>query len=348
MSRNRIASGAIEITDFCNLKCVHCYVGEVCNPVHMKLNNIFYLIDEFINYGANHIVISGGEPLLHPNIEDIINTIGTKYANTPFVLTTNGSFLNKKNLDMIKKYTNIQIQISLDGATKEVHESQHGENTYENIMFALEHLKGIRRERKILHMTVSKLNYKECVKVAQMADIYNTEISYSYVCRVGRAKCNWDSLKMSLAQQMFVNEEINMYARRSTRDITPPQSILSCPFESEEYIFGTTIHTNGDVDICTCLDGKYLIGNAFNQSFYDIINSSTIDMLTKQIVERKNKLKSTKCQDCITAFRCRQGCIGRAAHLGDKFGLDGECQYRKALMFKNYYLSLIKKGVLND
>ncbi|MBQ6687475.1 MAG: radical SAM protein [Bacilli bacterium] len=343
MRRTRIASGGIEITDYCNLKCMHCYIGEIENPIHMELDNIIYLIDVLIKYQAEYIVISGGEPFMHPFIDDIIDIIGTNYQNIPFIITTNGSFLDKKHLDQIIKYENIQIQISLDGVTKEVHEQQHGENTFDKIIEVLEYLKCVKRRRKILRMTVSKVNYKECVKFAELADYFNMDTSFAYVTKVGRANENWDNLKMSLAQQIYVNEEIRKYAEKSNIDIIPPQSVLNCPFESFEHIFSVTIHTNGDVDICTCLDGKYIVGNAFKNDFCNIINSNTIDLLTTKILQRKNQLKFTECKDCIINFRCQQGCIGRATYLGDEFGLDDQCDYRRALMFKNYYIRFNNK-----
>lgn len=348
MSRTKIASGGIEITDFCNLNCLHCYIGENKDPIHIDLNKILYIIDEFIKYKADYVVISGGEPFMHPNIDEIIDIIGVKYLDVPFIITTNGSFLNKYYIDKIKKYENIQIQISLDGATKEIHEQQHGQDTFDNIYRMLEYLKDVKRERKIIRMTVSKINYKDCVKVAELSDHFNTDISYSYVCKVGRANENWDKLKMSLAQQMYVNEEIKKYSRKTNRDIAPPQSVLTCPFESYEHIFGATVHTNGDVDICTCLDGKYVAGNIFNNEFSEILNSTTINILTKKILERKEKLKLSECKDCVINFKCQQGCIGRATYLGDEFGLDDQCNYRKALMFKNYYMRLNRKGVKHD
>lgn len=344
MSRTKIASGGIEITDFCNLNCLHCYIGKVQTPKHIDLNRLLYIVDEFIKYKADYVVISGGEPFMHPQIDKIIDEIGKKYCYFPFIITTNGSFLNDYYINKIKKYKNIQLQISLDGATKRVHEQQHGSDTFCKIYKVLKRLKNVSRERKIIRMTVSKINYRDCVEVAKLSDRFNTDISYSYVCKIGRANQNWDKLRMSLAQQMYVDEEIKRYSKISGRIIVPPQSVLTCPFESYNHIFGATVHTNGDVDICTCLDGKYIVGNIFQDQFSEILNSATIDTLTQKILSRKEKLKSSKCNNCIINFKCQQGCIGRATYLGDEFGLDDQCDYRKALMFKNFYMHLNKKN----
>lgn len=85
------------------------------------------------------------------------------------------------------------------------------------------------------------------------------------------------------------------------------------------------------------------MGNIFNNEFVEILNSNTIVILTKKILDRKERLKKSECKDCEINFKCQQGCIGRTTYLGDEFGLDDQCDYRKALAFKNYYMRLSKK-----
>jgi len=95
--RTRIQSGGLEITERCNLNCLHCYKGDIKSPLEMKYEHISYFIDQFIKYGANEIVITGGEPLCHPDINKIIQDIAIKYSNIGFVITTNGTCSPKKS-----------------------------------------------------------------------------------------------------------------------------------------------------------------------------------------------------------------------------------------------------------
>lgn len=343
--RNRIQSGGLEITNCCNLKCIHCYLGDSCEkPIFMDYDRIIFFINQFIKYKARHVIISGGEPLLHPDIELLIQDFGTRYSETQFIITTNGSFLDDHIVDVLRLFKNIQIQISLDGAIKETHERQHGINTFDNIIKALDYMIDLPRERKILHMTISQINYKECTQVAELASRFNTLVNYTYVCKVGNAAQNWDKLKMTLAQQIYANETVLRYARSHLdQNIRAPRSILKCPFEFTDYIFGVDIHPNGDVDICTCLDGEYIIGNAYLDNFETFLNSPKIDSLAERIIERKSVLRETKCKGCSALNRCNQGCIGRAQSLGNEFGLDDQCDYRKALQFKNLFFYAEKK-----
>ena len=100
---------------------------------------------------------------------------------------------------------------------------------------------------------------------------------------------------MSLAQLVGVNEEVYRYsAKYPEQKVIPPKSILSCPFENPNYIFGLNIQTDGSVNICTCLDSEYIIGNAYTESFSEFLNSKNIELLCRRINERKEILKNTE------------------------------------------------------
>ena len=61
-------------------------------------------------------------------------------------------------------------------------------------------------------------------------------------------------------------------------------------------------------------------------------------VIDKKTTFRKELLRSTKCIGCSALQKCQQGCIGRAARNGDEMGLDDQCDYRRALQFKNLFL----------
>ena len=343
--RDRIQSGGLEITEQCNLKCIHCYKGDIETPLQMNYKHISYFIEQFIKYGANEIVITGGEPFCHPDINKIIEDIDIKYSDIGFVITTNGTLLSEEVICSLKSIKNLRIQISLDGANLDSHEMQHGKNTFDQIINKLELLSELPRNRKVIRMAISKINYKECLKVATIAKKFNTEVHFTYVSKIGRAEKNWAILKLSLAQQIFVNEIINEYKRENPDELViAPHSVQSCPFEDPNYIFGLSINPKGEVSVCTCLDSAYTIGNAYEDDFLDIINSPQIDILCQKINERKTQLKNTFCKECSANIRCRQGCIGRSNMQNPhNYELDDQCEFRRALQFKNLYFLLRKR-----
>ena len=349
-SMRYINTGGIEITDHCNLNCIHCYAdGKTNQTSFMKYETIIHLIEQLILYKASFITITGGEPLLHPEIEKIIDYLGTSCSSTKFYIATNGTILGDQLIDILKKYDNIFIQISLDGACKKTHEEQHGLNTFDKIIETLNKMYYFPRDRKIVRMTISKVNYKECVRVAEIARQYNAKTSFAYVCNVGRARENWSSLEMNLAQKLYANEILIQYSKMHPEEqVRAPVSVQSCSFNDTNSNLNITIHIDGSVDICACLDSGYIIGNAYTDTFFTMLSSKKIGDLVAKTQERTEKIKSTYCINCPAINKCRQGCIGRAQMNGNEMGNDGECPYRKALLFKNLFMYATKKEGWNE
>jgi hypothetical protein len=77
----------IDITNACNIQCKYCYHKNT--PEHRSIPDI---MDELSRVDTNIIILSGGEPTLHPQINDIIDTLHGKEV---FVLT-NGTMINTK------------------------------------------------------------------------------------------------------------------------------------------------------------------------------------------------------------------------------------------------------------
>ncbi len=104
------------ITPVCNYKCKHCEVsapGSACRE--MTLEQCKYVISEIERAGIRSVTITGGEPLIRKDLEEIIACL----AKSNIALTkvyTNGALLNDKTLDMFEQYgMHPNFQISFDG-----------------------------------------------------------------------------------------------------------------------------------------------------------------------------------------------------------------------------------------
>jgi len=114
----------IEPVSRCNFRCSMCQVSEWQGGKRaddMPFNDYKQLIEKF--YGLVEVKIQGlGEPLFHPNLFDMIALACKKDIWTR--LTTNASLLHLKN--NYKKLIDAnpgEVQVSIDGATKEVFEN---------------------------------------------------------------------------------------------------------------------------------------------------------------------------------------------------------------------------------
>jgi len=114
------------MTQRCNLKCVHCYAHAVEPSNHkdpISTEQAKVMIDDLAQFGAPVILFSGGEPLVR---EDLVEL--AKYATSKgmrAVISTNGTLITKAKARELKEVGLSYVGISLDGA-EAVHDKFRG------------------------------------------------------------------------------------------------------------------------------------------------------------------------------------------------------------------------------
>lgn len=123
----------IYLTDKCNLSCPHCYRNNsTLAKNELSLEQWMDLIDEFSSLGGKKITISGGEPLLHKDIDIIIKRI--KDRGMSVTVLSNGTFWDKRfnseeGINVIKSID--EIQLSLDGFDEDSNGIMRGIGNFE-------------------------------------------------------------------------------------------------------------------------------------------------------------------------------------------------------------------------
>lgn len=114
----RFAKIGVSITNYCTFNCEGCnmLMPYYKKPKHYDIRSIEEDFDEFfrmVDY-VNLVSIIGGEPLLHPNVSELLEYLGRNYRKKigKIQLITNGSIVPKRKLlEVILKY-NVEIRIS--------------------------------------------------------------------------------------------------------------------------------------------------------------------------------------------------------------------------------------------
>jgi len=85
----------ISITQRCNLRCPYCHrEGEVASPsIEMTRDEIVRVVGIAVGLGISRVKLTGGEPLLRPDILDIVKGITKLRGLKDFSMTTNGTNL---------------------------------------------------------------------------------------------------------------------------------------------------------------------------------------------------------------------------------------------------------------
>jgi MoaA/NifB/PqqE/SkfB family radical SAM enzyme len=98
----------------CNLACGYCNeYDKVSEPVPMA--EMKRRVDKLASFGTSLIVISGGEPMLHPQITDIISHI--RSYNILCGLISNGYYMTRENIQKLNEAKLDYLQISIDNVT---------------------------------------------------------------------------------------------------------------------------------------------------------------------------------------------------------------------------------------
>lgn len=120
----------VDITEVCNLACIHCPHPEFKKSVHYSARYLepelnVKIVDEVRDSGAGKTqyirYTSEGEPLVHPNGYDMIE-YAVKNSGTYVTLTTNGTIMNENRTRRLLDSGVHMIDISIDAMTSKTYE----------------------------------------------------------------------------------------------------------------------------------------------------------------------------------------------------------------------------------
>ncbi len=99
----------------CNLTCKHCYSisADTHFPGELNTSQVFSVMDDLKAAKVPVLILSGGEPLLRPDIFEIAHRAKTMGFYT--ALSSNGTLITEENIDRIAAVDFNYVGVSLDG-----------------------------------------------------------------------------------------------------------------------------------------------------------------------------------------------------------------------------------------
>jgi MoaA/NifB/PqqE/SkfB family radical SAM enzyme len=98
-----------EVTSTCNLKCDFCLVEIKRRP--LPLERTLAIARDLVACGARKFLISGGEPLLYPGIEALLEYLVAQ--DVLVKLLTNGTVPNERVFDLIRSTPTMEVSLSI-------------------------------------------------------------------------------------------------------------------------------------------------------------------------------------------------------------------------------------------
>ena len=272
----------VEITNSCNFNCAFC--GKSKRSIRFmtvyEFNKIIKEVKEYTDLITLHVK---GEPLLHPDLDDILNICSKEKIKVN--ITTNGSLL-LKNVEALKKECVRQINISIHSVNQNNEMSITKEKYLSDIFSAVDILK---KNNFKLYISYRLWNLKDISENSENYDLIKAlENKYNIENLVDISKKN---LFVELSSGIFLNQDIEFKWPSMDDDI----------ISNEGRCLGLKnqigILSDGSVVPC-CLDqdANVYLGNVFNDSLKNILESKKVIDIIKGF--ELNKILPELCKRC--------------------------------------------------
>jgi len=331
-----------DITTACNLKCRHCYnCSGKARDSELTTSQCLYLIDEFVDNGVFVVELSGGEPLVRPDIFEILQKLSNSALYT--ILFTNATLIDETTAERFSELRLLAVNVSLDGAKPETHNTfRRSKNAYERAIQGLENLRKWDIPRNVT-ITVHKGNIGEISDIFDICiDLGVDEVRSSLFIPIGRGQSYTDGTldkdevgyvkglldeynqKKTNSKMMVTKfpQPYDSYASRifGTRELCEAARSL-CAIDSEGYILPCPI-INEDLGFHS-EDIYYPENNVKSESLSNIWRRSKILGIFREItVEQIHE-----CSQCEFKNICGGGCRALAlAYNNDFYSPDPFCK----------------------
>ncbi len=305
--------GGLEVTQRCNLRCVHCYCrldagDRAARAAEMSLEEVWRVVDQAAEMGAFSLTLTGGEPLLRPDFLDIYNHV--KSRGILPILFTNGTLITPAIADHLAEYPPFFVEVSVYGRTKDVYESITGvPGSYERCMQGIHRLLE-RSVRVFLKTPAMKQNWHELDDLACFAESLGSSFRFDVMLtpRLEHMDDRYGPYDYSLPLQDRVDLEF-AEDNRAEAWASFSQRVAAAPRENTVYtcgagLYGFFVDAYAHLTMCTMS----------RQPSYDLRGGTFSEgwaLLRRTREEVLNDGEGLECRECDVRAFCQQ-CPARA------------------------------------
>ncbi len=339
------------VTRRCNLRCAHCYSQSTdrCGDGEMTTAQAFALLDDLAAFGVPVVLFSGGEPLMRPDILDLIAR--ARSLGLRAVLSTNGTLIDQARAEKLRQAQLSYVGVSLDGLG-ETNDSFRGrQGAFEEALAGIDHCR--RAGIKVgLRLTLHKGNVGDVPAIFRLLrerDI--PRVCFYHLVQAGRgaglASEDLDCEQTRRVVDLILDETAALYADGLPREVLTVDNHADGPYLylrmlREENRRASDVlkllrmnggNSSGRGIACVSWDGSVYpdqfwrhatLGNVIDQPFSKIWSPPLPPLLAK-LRDRKRYLKG-RCATCRFLDVCGGNFRVRAeAVTGDLWASDPAC-----------------------
>lgn len=323
-----------ECTLRCNVHCLHC--GSDCNTAvsvpDMPMEDFLRVVDEEITPHVNPhevmIIISGGEPLMRSDLQQIGHNLYMR--GYPWGMVTNGVAMTDKRFRELREAGLRSMSISLDGQeTDHVWLRQHP-LAFDKACHAIK----LAAEEKMTFDVVTCVNRRNIHHLDEICELLLSLGCHRWrlvtIAPMGRAK---DNPELILSDKEFV-QLLDYIEQQRNLPHNPMHVSYSCEgflgdremrvrnhlYMCVAGITTASILIDGSISACTSIRGKYYQGNIYRDKFWQIWENGF-----REYRDRRWMKQLSPCNTCAM-FRY---CEGNGMHLRHEDGSLMLCHLQK-------------------
>jgi len=270
----------VEVTNACNLKCIHCYnEKDNLRKKVLSLEDFKHTVDELCGNGIKKVQLIGGEPFIIDKtvLFQMMDYLSSKVES--FELFTNGTLNTREDLLYIKEhYPNAHIATSLHSFIKEDHERvTQTKGSYDLTLANIRNAKELQIPIRYVGALMG------CIKVGDELE-FGPPSRRDFIRLSGNANLNlYDD---NLLKERIITEETFKFENLKERlDIV-----------YNENCFSTHLYIGCDMEVYPCpMERRVSHGNLRRAKLKDLLKPSILNF-SKDEVEG--------CKDCEYRYLC--------------------------------------------
>ncbi len=114
----------ISITEECPNRCIHCALPDTNNKASLSPEEVMGVIDQATHMGTTMVIFDGGEPMVHPDLEEMVRYVDPDMAVA--TVFTSGTGLTPEKAASLKDAGLFAVNVSLDSPHIDEHDRMRG------------------------------------------------------------------------------------------------------------------------------------------------------------------------------------------------------------------------------
>lgn len=339
------------MTQACNLKCVHCYAQAKAagGPDELTTEEGRALIDDLADFGSPVMLFSGGEPLMRPDLTELIHHTVTKGMRA--VISTNGTLITKDKAIELKDLGLSYVGISLDGLAQVNDRFRGMPGAFDLAVAGIKNCQAVGLKVG-LRFTINKRNALEIPRIFDLLEELSVpRICFYHLVYSGRGsaliKEDLDAAETRNIVDLIADRTADLHHRGKPTEVLTVDNHADGPYiyqrmvreesprapEVLELLKMNEGNNSGRGIGCVSWDGRvhadqfwrnHTFGNVRERRFSEIWTDPSVELLHQ--LKDKKKHVTGRCRSCRWLDICAGNFRARAeAATGDVWGVDPAC-----------------------